>query len=46
MILFLDPMVMMNHFAQMSIELKNKISHRGLAVYKLVSFLNQEKLGL
>ncbi|MAJ05433.1 MAG: non-canonical purine NTP pyrophosphatase, RdgB/HAM1 family [Crocinitomicaceae bacterium] len=33
-------------FAQMSIELKNKISHRGLAVYKLVSFLNQEELGL
>jgi XTP/dITP diphosphohydrolase len=26
-------------FAQMSIELKNKISHRGLAVKKLVSFL-------
>jgi len=29
-------------FAQMSIELKNKISHRGLAVKKLVAFLNQE----
>ncbi len=28
-------------FAQMSIELKNKISHRGLAVKKLVDFLNQ-----
>ena len=28
-------------FAQMSIELKNKISHRGLAVKKLVAFLNQ-----
>ena len=33
-------------FAQMSLSLKNKISHRGLAVNKLVSFLNQEKLGL
>ena len=33
-------------FAEMSIGLKNKISHRGLAVNKLVSFLNQEKLGL
>jgi XTP/dITP diphosphohydrolase len=33
-------------FAQMSIELKNKISHRGIAVRKLVSFLNQETLGL
>ncbi len=29
-------------FAQMSIELKNKISHRGLAVKKLVAFLNQD----
>ena len=29
-------------FAQMSIELKNKISHRGLAVKKLVTFLNQD----
>ena len=26
-------------FAEMSIELKNKISHRGLAVKKLVAFL-------
>ena len=33
-------------FAQMSIELKNKISHRGLAVKKLVAFLNQETSGL
>ena len=33
-------------FAQMSIELKNKISHRGLAVKKLVAFLNQETFGL
>ncbi len=33
-------------FAQMSIGLKNKISHRGIAVKKLVSFLNQETLGL
>ena len=33
-------------FAQMSIELKNKISHRGLAVNKLVNFLNQEEWGL
>ena len=33
-------------FAQMSIELKNKISHRGLAVKKLVAFLNQEASGL
>ena len=33
-------------FAQMSLSLKNKISHRGLAVNKLVSFLNQDKLGL
>ena len=33
-------------FAQMSIGLKNKISHRGKAVKKLVSFLNQETLGL
>ena len=33
-------------FAQMSIELKNKISHRGLAVKKLVAFLNQETLDL
>ena len=33
-------------FAQMSIELKNKISHRGLAVKKLVAFLNQTDLGL
>ena len=33
-------------FAQMSIELKNKISHRGLAVNRLVSFLNQENLVL
>ena len=33
-------------FAQMSIELKNKISHRGLAVNKLVAFLNQETSGL
>ena len=32
-------------FAQMSIGLKNKISHRGLAVKKLVAFLNQEELG-
>ena len=29
-------------FAQMSIGLKNKISHRGIAVKKLVAFLNQE----
>ena len=29
-------------FAQMSIEQKNKISHRGLAVKKLVDFLNQQ----
>ena len=28
-------------FAQMSLSLKNKISHRGLSVKKLVSFLNQ-----
>ena len=33
-------------FADMSVELKNKISHRGLAVKKLVSFLNQETSGL
>ena len=33
-------------FAQMSIGLKNKISHRGLAVKKLVAFLNQETSGL
>ena len=33
-------------FAQMSIALKNKISHRGIAVKKLVVFLNQEELGL
>ena len=33
-------------FAQMSIELKNKISHRGIAVRKLVAFLNQETLDL
>ena len=33
-------------FAQMSIELKNKISHRGLAVKKLVAFLNQVPWGL
>ena len=33
-------------FAQMSIDLKNKISHRGIAVRKLVAFLNQETLGL
>lgn len=33
-------------FAQMSIELKNKISHRGLAVKKLVAYLNQETSGL
>jgi len=32
-------------FAQMSIGLKNKISHRGIAVKKLVAFLNQEELG-
>ena len=32
-------------FAQMSIALKNKISHRGIAVKKLVVFLNQEELG-
>ena len=29
-------------FAQMPLSLKNKISHRGLAVKKLVAFLNQE----
>ena len=29
-------------FAQMPLILKNKISHRGLAVKKLVAFLNQE----
>jgi XTP/dITP diphosphohydrolase len=29
-------------FAQMQLNLKNKISHRGLAVKKLVDFLNQE----
>ena len=33
-------------FAQMTLGLKNKISHRGIAVKKLVSFLNQETLGL
>ena len=33
-------------FAQMSIGLKNKISHRGIAVKKLVVFLNQETSGL
>ncbi len=33
-------------FAEISIDLKNRISHRGLAVNKLVSFLNQEELGL
>ena len=33
-------------FAQMSLSLKNKISHRGLAVKKLVAFLNQTGLGL
>jgi XTP/dITP diphosphohydrolase len=32
-------------FAEMSIGLKNKISHRGIAVKKLVAFLNQEELG-
>lgn len=30
-------------FAQMNIETKNKISHRGLAVKKLVDFLNSNK---
>ena len=29
-------------FAQMSIKLKNKISHRGIAIKKLIAFLNQE----
>lgn len=29
-------------FAEMSIELKNKISHRGLAVKKLIEFLNNK----
>lgn len=29
-------------FAQMSVDLKNKISHRGLAIKKLIAFLNQE----
>ena len=33
-------------FAQMSIGLKSKISHRGRAVKKLVDFLNQEKSDL
>tara|TARA_Y200000002_G_scaffold381246_1_gene394770 strand:+ start:13575 stop:14168 length:594 start_codon:yes stop_codon:yes gene_type:complete len=33
-------------FAQMPLSLKNKISHRGLAVKKLVDFLNQAKSGL
>ena len=33
-------------FAEMSINLKNKISHRGLAIKKLVAFLNQETSGL
>lgn len=33
-------------FAEMSLSLKNKISHRGLSVKKLVSFLNQEGWGL
>ena len=33
-------------FAQMSIELKNKISHRGIAVRKLVALLNHETVGL
>ncbi len=31
-------------FAQMSIDLKNKISHRGIAVKKLVAFLNHADL--
>jgi XTP/dITP diphosphohydrolase len=29
-------------FAEMSIDLKNKISHRGLAVKKLIKFLNKQ----
>ena len=33
-------------FGQMPLSLKNKISHRGLAVKKLVDFLNQEKSDL
>ena len=33
-------------FAEMSIAQKNVISHRGLAVKKLVAFLNQETSGL
>ena len=33
-------------FAQMSVDLKNKISHRGLAIKKLIAFLNQDTLGL
>ena len=33
-------------FAQIPIGLKNKISHRGLAIKKLVAFLNQETSGL
>jgi XTP/dITP diphosphohydrolase len=33
-------------FAQMSVELKNKISHRGIAVKKLVAFLNHTDLDL
>ena len=30
-------------FAQMSLELKNQISHRGLAVKKLIQFLNHNR---
>jgi XTP/dITP diphosphohydrolase len=28
-------------FAEMSMELKNQISHRGIAVQKLIQFLNE-----
>ena len=33
------PVGFKNSFAQMSIEQKNKISHRGIAVKKLIAFL-------
>ena len=36
------PVGFKNSFAQMSIEQKNKISHRGIAVRKLINFLKQK----
>ena len=36
------PVGFKNSFAQMSIEQKNKISHRGIAVKKLIEFLNNK----